>query len=83
MSGFSNIQFRDPGYPIVKGFIVPYRLENEIIDVFMLGEEEVKRYSRILIRMKEFISDCLSFCREQGIRLNRVEEIELVGDLIA
>ncbi|MEM2689784.1 MAG: HD domain-containing protein [Nitrososphaerota archaeon] len=83
MSGFSNIQFRDPGYPIVKGFIVPYRLENEIIDVFMLGEEEVRRYSRILIRMKEFISDCLSFCREQGIRLNRVEEIELVGDLIA
>lgn len=82
MSGFSDFHFVDPGYPVVRGFIIPYRMGDELVDVSVIGEEDVKRYVGTIAKMKEFISESLNFCEEQGIQINRIERLELIGDLI-
>ncbi|MGC8949431.1 MAG: hypothetical protein ACP5OK_08875, partial [Thermoprotei archaeon] len=70
-------------YPILKSYVVPYFEDNMLLDCRELKDIDVETYKRVLERLKEFIEEAFLFIEKLGLRLNDVERIELIGDMIS
>ncbi|MEM0049615.1 MAG: HD domain-containing protein [Candidatus Bathyarchaeia archaeon] len=83
MSGFQNIEFEPPGYPIYRAFIIPYRRNGELYDVIEVDADEVDSWRRMLEMLRDFLSDAIESLSESGRSLKDYEKLELLGDLIS
>jgi hypothetical protein len=84
LRSFEEVKFKEPSYPVLKAFFVPYRDENKVISTRRVTLQDVETWRDVLRRLKEFLSEALEFAecaRERN--LNQTEELELLADLIA
>ncbi|MBO3842804.1 MAG: HD domain-containing protein, partial [Candidatus Brockarchaeota archaeon] len=82
MRSFNEVKFEDPGYPIIKAFVVPYRDGESIVFTRRVTQEDVDVWRKVLSELKKFISESLEFARKKR-SLSQTEELELTSDLIA
>ncbi|MBC7092222.1 MAG: hypothetical protein H5T50_10020, partial [Nitrososphaeria archaeon] len=78
----SDIRFQKM-YPILKSYVIPYFEDNVLLDCRELKDIDVETYKRVLEKLKEFIEDVFGFIEKLGLRLNDLERIELIGDMIS
>lgn len=81
MTSLLELSFKEPGYPVIRGFIVPYRIGSEIDDVKRIEESDVEIYKEVLCRMREFVAECLS-CRAKSGPLGLVDKLNFIADSI-
>ncbi len=82
MREFEEIGYEDPGYPVFKAYLVPYRDKGEIKLVRRLEAEDINAWRELLRELRVFLSESLKFARYNK-NLSDTEEIELICDLIA
>ncbi|MGQ9690653.1 MAG: Cas10/Cmr2 second palm domain-containing protein [Thermoproteota archaeon] len=82
MREFDEIEYEDPGYPVFKAYIVPYRDKGEIKLIRRLEVKDINTWRELLQELRRFISNSLDFARSIG-NFDETEEIELICDLIA
>ncbi|MEM3448992.1 MAG: HD domain-containing protein [Thermoproteota archaeon] len=82
MRSFNEVKFEEPGYPIIKAFVVPYRDGGNIVSTRRVTEKDIEVWREVLSELKKFISESLEFAREVR-NLSQTEELELTSDLIA
>ncbi|MEM4677391.1 MAG: HD domain-containing protein, partial [Candidatus Korarchaeota archaeon] len=83
MSGFQDIDFEPPGYPIYRAFIIPYGRNGELYDIIEVDADEVDSWRRMLEILRDFLSDAIESLSEGGRNLKDYEKLELLGDLIS
>ena len=81
MTSSLELKFREPGYPVFKGFIVPYRVGGEVIDAKRLEERDIETFREVLYRMREFVSECLNERMESG-QLDPADKLDFIADSI-
>ncbi len=81
-STFKSLSFRDPGYPIYKAFIVPYRDGDKNIDVRRVTEEDVKDWCEVIKKLREFIQKYFEATRVDVKSLTLHDKLSLIADLI-
>lgn len=81
LTAFHSIRYEHPGYPVYKGFIVPYREGNQIVDAKRVTDVDVEKWRSVLENLRKFLQSALEWVRD--VKLSQTEEIELICDLIA
>ncbi|MBO3769586.1 MAG: HD domain-containing protein [Thermoproteota archaeon] len=84
MKNFSEIKRKLPPYPVYKAFFIPYRDENDIVDVREVRLEDVENWGRVLNRLRSFLNRVFDFLKETSIfgKLDETARLEFVGDMI-
>lgn len=83
MSNFYEINFEQPGYPIYRAFIVPYRQDEKLYDVIEVKAKEIELWREMLKRLRNFLLNAMDSLAEINLKLGDHERLELIGDLIS
>ncbi|MEM3986477.1 MAG: HD domain-containing protein [Candidatus Methanomethylicia archaeon] len=81
LMSFENIRFEEPGYPILKAFVVPYR-DYDIQRIYFrkVDSSDVEKFKQVLNGLKMFLLKILDL---ENVKLfDDIRRLELIADLI-